>query len=69
MGGFADETVKSTFLFLLYSFDNSKILLHLLRNVLAIKIASSLLKLFSIKMLIVLRLFLIRQLSISSEIL
>ena len=67
IGGFALDIVKSMFLFFLYSSDNLSIFLDLFKKTLVIKIQSSVVKLFSLRIVIVFLVFLAKQLSISSE--
>src|SRR6056300_2060886 len=69
IGGFADEMVKSIFLFVSNAFDKASNFFDLTMKDLTTIMQSSLLKLFSFKILIIFFLFLARQLSISSNML
>src|SRR6056300_1173311 len=69
IGGFADEMVKSIFLLVSNAFDKVSNFFDLIKKDLTIIIQSSLLKLFSFKILIIFFLFRARQLSTSSDIL
>ena len=66
IGGFAEEIVNSIFLFFSSSFESCSIFFDLFKKDLAIKIQSSLLKLFSFKILIIFFLFFAKQLSTNS---